>query len=199
VYSDDHGETWNAGDFVVRNGGRIRNPSETCGVELADGRVLFNSRSESHEHRRIVTISPDGATGWGEPTFDDALVEPVCLGSIIGFDAEDGGRCIVFANPGVLERTMPGGPAARGIGPGETGKPFDRKRLTVRLSEDDCRSWAASRVLEAGPSGYSDLAVLPDGTLLCLYECGIVDRMYDDRYLRLAKFPALWIRERSAQ
>ena len=75
-----------------------------------------------------------------------------------------------------------------------TGVPFDRKMLTVRLSEDDCRTWAASRVLEEGPSGYSDLAVLPDGTLLCLYECGIVKRMFDDKYLRLARFNTEWIR-----
>ena len=27
-----------------------------------------------------------------------------------------------------------------------------------------------SRTLNAGPSAYSDLAVLPDGTVLCLYE-----------------------------
>jgi sialidase-1 len=27
-----------------------------------------------------------------------------------------------------------------------------------------------SKTLDAGPSAYSDLAVLPDGTVLCLYE-----------------------------
>ena len=194
VYSDDHGETWKAGEFVVRNEERFRNPNETCAVELSDGRVLFNTRTESHTHRRLITISPNGVSGWSEPVFDDALVEPICFGSIIGYDGDSGGRNIVFANPGVLERTMEGGPGSRGIGPDETGKGFDRKFLTVRLSEDDCRTWSASRLLEDGPSGYSDLAVLPDGTLLCLYECGIIERMCDDRYLRLARFNSAWIR-----
>jgi sialidase-1 len=165
-------------------------------VELSDGSVLFNTRTESHTHRRLISISPNGATGWSDPVFDEALVEPICFGSIIGFDTPEG-RSIVFANPGVLERTMEGGPGSRGIGPDETGKPFDRKQLTVRLSDDDCKTWTASRLLEDGPSGYSDLAVLPDGTLLCLYECGIVDRMYDDRYLRLARFNTEWIRKGS--
>ena len=195
VYSDDHGETWKAGDFVVRNEERFRNPSETCAVELSDGRVLFNTRTESHVHRRLITVSPDGISGWSEPVFDHELVEPICMGSIIGFTEEDNTRRVVFSNPGVLERTMPGGPGEQGIGAHETGKPFDRKRLTVRLSEDDCRTWSASRILEDGPSGYSDLAVLRDGTLLCFYECGIVDRMYDDRYLRLARFNIDWITE----
>ena len=119
-------------------------------------------------------------------------MEPICFGSIIGYDTSSG-RSIVFANPGVLERTMEGGPGSRGIGPEETGKPFDRKNLTVRLSTDDCRTWSSARLLEDGPSGYSDLTVLADGTILCLYECGIVNRMYDDRYLRLARFSGDWI------
>lgn len=194
VYSDDHGESWNAGDFVVRNEERFRNPNETCAVQLSDGRVLFNIRTESDTHRRLISISPDGATGWSPPEFDDRLVEPICCGSIIGFDAGDARRKIVFANPDALERTMEGGPGSFGFGPELRGIPFDRKNLTVRLSEDDCRTWSASRMLEDGPSGYSDLAVLSDGTLLCLYECGIVSRMFDDKYLRLARFNTEWIR-----
>lgn len=193
VFSDDHGTTWETGDFVVRNEPRFRNPSETCMVELSDGTVLCNSRTESHSHRRLVSVSADGVTGWSEPRFDAALVEPICCGSIVGFDTPRGRR-IAFANPGVLERTLPGGPGSRGIGARETGRPFDRKRLTVRLSVDDCATWDTGRVLEHGASGYSDLTVLADGTILCLYECGTVTGMYDDRYLRLARFDEDWLR-----
>ena len=194
VYSDDHGSTWQAGDFVVRNEVRYRNPNETTAVQLSDGRVLFNIRTESDSHRRLISISPDGATDWSEAQFDDELVEPICFGSIIGLDNETGGRSILFANPGVLERNMKGGPGNYGIGPEARGKPFDRKNLTVRLSEDDCDTWTASRLLENGPSGYSDLAALADGAILCFYECGIVDRMYDDRYLCLARFNIDWVK-----
>ena len=42
----------------------------------------------------------------------------------------------------------------------------------MKLSSDDGRTWAATRSLEPGPSAYSDLAVLPDGTILCLFENG---------------------------
>ena len=48
----------------------------------------------------------------------------------------------------------------------------DRQKLAVKLSHDDGRSWAATRTREPGPSAYSDLAVLPDGTILCFYESG---------------------------
>ncbi|MGC3966856.1 MAG: sialidase family protein [Pirellulales bacterium] len=72
IYSDDHGRTWHAGDIAVPNTDEWVFPNETVVVELADGRVMLNVRSESKNHRRIVTISPDGATGWSTPKFDDA-------------------------------------------------------------------------------------------------------------------------------
>ena len=192
IYSDDSGATWHASDMIVRNEPRFRHPNETCVVQLSDGTVLFNSRTESHHHRRIVTTSPHGSGQFSEPRFDEALLEPICFGSIVSVP---GTGNILFANPGVLERTMPGGPKDRGIGPGETGRIYDRKYLTIRLSRDDCASWTVARRLEHGPSGYSDLTALPDGTVLCLYECGLVDRMFDDRYLRLARFNVEWVED----
>jgi sialidase-1 len=193
VYSDDHGATWKPGDFVFPDEYPFRNPSETVAVELSDGRILLNARTESYSHRRAVSVSSDGVAGWSTPEFDYRLVDPICMASIIGLDLPT--RAIVFANPAVLERTMKGGPGDRGVMPEELGKPFDRKHLGIRLSEDDCRNWRWSRRLEDGPSGYSDLAVLPDGTILCFYECGIVERMYDDRGLCLARFTVDWIKE----
>lgn len=188
VYSDDHGASWHAGEFVVRNTSAYRHPNESVLVQLSDGRVLCNSRSESVQHRRLVSVSEDGVSNWSEPRFDESLLEPICFGSLIATR-----HGAMFANPDVLERTMPGGPGGR-YGPDERGKIFDRKQLTVQLSRDDCETWSHKRVLEPGPSGYSDLAVLDDGTLLCLYECGVVERMFDDRYLRLARFDVDWVR-----
>ena len=51
----------------------------------------------------------------------------------------------------------------------------------------------ASRVLEPGPAGYSDLAVLPDGNILCLFERGDVDHMADVAHLTLARFDFDWL------
>ena len=48
----------------------------------------------------------------------------------------------------------------------------DRVDLTVRLSSDSGKTWPVSRLLNAGPSAYSNLAVLPDGSIACLYERG---------------------------
>lgn len=186
IYSDDHGQSWRCGDTVIRTDERFRNPSETVAVQLSDGRVLFNIRSEGKENRRLVSTSADGAQGWTEPRFDQALLEPVCMGSIIKLNAKSpqGVNYILFANPDNLENDLiaPGGHLAH-----------DRKRLTVKLSPDDCRSWSVSRVLEAGPSAYSDLAVTPNGTVLCVYENGMLDRMTDTRYITVARFDLDWV------
>lgn len=185
VYSDDHGKTWQTGDIVARTDERFLNPSETVPVELADGRVLFNIRTECDEHRRLISISPNGATDWTDPVFDDALLEPVCMAAILRLSwPEDGKSRILFSNPDNLDKSMRGAWSVA----------CDRKNVSVKLSYDECETWAVSKVLEEGPSGYSDLAVTKDNMILCLYECGLAEgRMCDDKYLMLARFNLEWV------
>ena len=189
LYSDDAGATWHTTELVARHRqvveygsgtAMIVNPSETILVELSDGRILFNIRSESAPHKRLVAVSPDGATGWSAPRFDETLLEPVCMAAITRLD--DTGS-VLFVNPDNLDHAM--------TDPVRVN--CDRKRLSARLSTNDCRSWTVSRVIEEGPAGYSDLTVLRDGTILCLYECGVVSRMVDDRHCMLARFDRGWV------
>jgi sialidase-1 len=155
-------------------------------VELNDGRILLNIRSEARARRRLTSISADGAHDWSPLRFDPALLEPVCMGSILRLEqrAPDGTPYIIFANPDNLENELI---------PGGGHLAHDRKRLTVKLSADDCRTWSASRVLEAGPSGYSDLAQAPDGSVLCIYECAMIDRMTDTASVTVARFDLAWL------
>ena len=57
IFSDDRGETWQAGDIVVRSTDATPNPSEHVLIELADGRVMDNIRTESKQHRRLISYS----------------------------------------------------------------------------------------------------------------------------------------------
>lgn len=191
IYSEDHGRTWSAGPVICRKGDRVEgcevdDPSETVAVELSDGSVMFNMRNETGVHRRLVAVSPDGVRDWRVVGFDRSLLEPICMASILRYDwpsdrAGGTGR-ILFANPDSLDHTMTPEKRFR-----------DRKRLTLKVSPDDGRTWPVSRVIENGPSGYSDLGRLADGTVLCLYECGQVERMFDDRYVMLASFDEAWL------
>lgn len=182
IYSDDGGKTWQRGDIAVPDTPPFRYPNETVAVQLSDGRVMLNARSESDAHRRIVTTSPDGATGWSAPRFDDALLEPICMGSICRADD----RHIVFANPHNLSRKD---------GKEAPGKPRDRINVSVKLSRDDGATWPVNRLLEEGFSGYSDVAATKDGTVLCFYERGATDgvTIYKTGRLTVARFGLGWL------
>jgi sialidase-1 len=184
VYSDDGGRTWRRGAIAAREDDPLTNPSEAAVVQLSDDRVLLNIRSESKPHRRAVAVSPDGAANWTKPAFDDALVEPVCMASLCRLPGEK--SRIVFANPHNLDRA--GGKAVPGQG-------RDRKNLTLKLSYDDCRTWAVSKPLDPGPSGYSDLAAGPGGAIHCLYERGEVDgkNRFAVKALTLLTFDLDWL------
>ena len=181
IYSDDGGATWERGDVVVRHPD-LKNPSETLAVELSDGSVMLNIRHESPNHRRAVTVSPDGAAGWSELRFDEALFEPICMASLLRV-----GDALVFANPDSKEPRDPENPDGN----------WKRHNMTVRLSEDEGATWPYERVIEPGVSGYSDLAAGPDGTIYLVYEDGTpTDRGTHVKYLTVASFDADRIRGR---
>jgi len=185
IYSDDSGKSWHAGDIAVPNTEAWINPNETVALELADGRVMLNVRNESKTHRRLVTISKDGATGWSTPKFDDALLEPICMAGLIRYSTEaTGGRNrILFSNPHNLERAD---------GKAEPGKNRDRKNVSVKLSYDEGKTWAVNKTVEAGWSAYSDLAVTKAGTILCFHGRGEKANFAGDR-LTLTRFNLEWL------
>ena len=159
IYSDDQGETWKAGEIAVPCTEEWINPNETAAIELNDGSVMLNVRSESKAHRRLITISKDGANGWSMPRFDDALLEPICMGGIVRYK-HDGKSLILFSNPHNLDKAK---------GKIEPGKNRDRKNVSVKISRDEGQTWPVNKLLEDGPSMYSDIAVTPSGTILCFY------------------------------
>ncbi|MDA0591422.1 MAG: FAD-dependent oxidoreductase [Planctomycetota bacterium] len=190
VYSDDHGKTWQRGEIAVPDTPKFIYPNETVVVQLADGSVMLNTRSESKAHRRLVTIGPDGATGWSHPRFDEQLLEPICMAGIVRVRRPQGDQpgVIAFSNPHNLSRAD---------GKETPGKNRDRKNVTIKLSDDEGRTWSASRTLEEGFSGYSDLTALPDGTILCFYERGSTDgkNHYRTGRLTVARVTEDWVRD----
>ena len=159
IFSDDQGKTWKAGDIAVPCNDEWINPNETVAIELNDGSVMLNVRSESKAHRRLVTVSKDGATHWSTPKFDEALLEPICMGGIVRYD-HGGQNLILFCNPHNLEKEK---------GKAEPGKNRDRKNVSVKISRDEGKTWPVNKAIEPGPSMYSDIAVTKSGTILCFY------------------------------
>jgi sialidase-1 len=179
IYSDNGGRTWQRGEIALRHGDTIVNPSETVLAELLDGRVLLNARTESHAHRRVISTSRDGTGGWSEPAFHEQLLEPVCMASLARH-----GKFLLFVNPDNLRRED---------GRETPGSNRDRRNLTIQVSGDEGKTWGWKRVIEEGFSAYSDLAVLPDGTICVLYERGAQGvNHFQPAALTLARFPLSW-------
>jgi sialidase-1 len=65
--------------------------------------------------------------------------------------------------------------------------------MTVRLSEDEGRTWPISRQIDSRPAGYSCLAVLRDGTIGLLYE---TDESNSIGTLTFARFSLNWLEEK---
>ncbi len=87
------------------------------------------------------------------------------MGSIIAHPSKPG--TLIFSNPHRIALDQNGKEI-----PGGFGK---RENLSIKLSWDDGKTWAVNKALvDSGYSAYSDLAVLQDGTVLCLYEAGTI-------------------------
>jgi len=168
IYSDDHGRTW-------RLGGVIRPAVNECqAVELIDGTLLMNMRNyDKSKTTRAVATSTDGGMTWSAVRHDPVLVEPVCQASLLRYtmQPQDDRNRLLFSNPAHAE-------------------PGQRRDMTVRMSEDEGKTWPVSRVLWSGPAAYSCLAILPGGDIACLFEAG--EKNPYERII-LARFNRDWL------
>ncbi len=166
IYSDDAGATWTAGGIVKPT---IRDCNECMAVERADGSLLLNMRNKS-ARCRAVAFSTDGGITWTEPKLIEELVDPVCQASIVRFSSGNSDRksSILFCNA-----------ASR-----------DRDHMTAKLSYDEGDSWPIAKLIHAGPSAYSDLAIAKDKTILCLFEKGL---KHPYEKLTIARFSLEWL------
>jgi len=190
VYSDDHGRTWRIGQ-----GTAIGPPIDPQGVHLSaswvpgpydwegceclaterpDGRLYLTVRNQAgYRRKKAYAVSDDGGESWGTLGLQEELPGPTCQSSIVGLPVgADGKTRIVWSGIAASDR------------------PAGRRDLTVFLSEDGAQSFAASRIVHAGPSAYSDMTALADGSVLVFYEGGTT-RPYES--IRVARFNLDWL------
>lgn len=184
IYSDNHGKTWRTRGLAIPDSTGFEGANETAAVELADGRVMLNARLPTTENRRVITVSNDGERNWSAPHYQADLQDPICMAGLLRYSTiKHGGKNrLLFSNPDNLTRADRKEIASK-----------DRKNVTVRISYDEGASWPIKRSLEPGPSGYSDLAVLPDGTILCFYEASRNGSGGAAERLVLARFNLEWL------
>ena len=194
VYSDDHGRTWQAGEVAVPDNDVTVIPNETSVIQLADGRVMFNSRNESLNYRRLITYSEDGATKWSEPFFHDAFFEPICFASMVRYSLkpDQSKNRILFCNPDSRHNPW----KALGRSTPRSAPSRRRVNLTIRMSYDEGHTWPVTKVLDPKIAGYSDLAVTPDGMIHCFYEGGsLTGSHYKNTHMSVISFNLAWLTE----
>ena len=171
IYSDDHGQTWTLGQPVAECS------DESQVVELADGRLMLNMRGDMGKGCRGVAWSSDGGQSWSPVFWDRQLPECPCQASIVRYSlAKDEGQDrLLFANPDNIGHTF-------GV--------IERTKMTVRLSNDDGKTWPVARLLHAGPSSYSSLVRLPDGDIGIVFEGGEKHRR---EWIRFMRFSLAWL------
>ena len=150
LVSDDGGESWRIGT------GARPDTTESAVVELRDGELMLNMRDNRGGSRAVMTTRDDGATWSSHPSSRGALVEPVCMASLIHVGRELGGEAdgrLLFSNPAVAAAP--------------------RRRMSIRASDDWGRTWPEARWLlldEGRSAGYSCLTMIDEDTVGVLYE-----------------------------
>lgn len=178
VYSDDNGNSWQAGEIAIPSGG------EPNIVQLASGMVMVTSRNGDTRNRRVMAVSPDGASQWTKPEYFEEILEPGCMAGLVSWPSSHPNQpnWLLYSAPYTTKRAHQ-----------------DRRDVTIYASTDDGKTWPIRKRLHSGPSAYSDLAVLPDGQILCFYEKGVEHRFGDHgrpwayRNLVVAKFDRDWL------
>jgi sialidase-1 len=168
-YSDDHGKSWKLGASADAG------TNESQVVELSDGRLMLNMRNHppKPENYRMVATSADGGRTLTAAIEDRTLIEPPAQASLISVSLPNRNRSL---------EASASSESAKGRKSADTQSHLHllfanpasakRERMTLRVSDDDGKTWPTSRVIYEGPSAYSSLAVLRDRAIGLLYERG---------------------------
>lgn len=132
---------------------------ESHNVELKDGVILQNMRDEK---TREVARSSDGGISFGPVSHDAALIDPGCNAGITRY-RQGKIDALLFTNAASTRR----------------------ENLSVKVSYDSGHTWSAGRTIHAGPSAYSTVIVLHDGSIVVLYEEGKTDSYERITFARL--------------
>ncbi len=149
VYSDDHGTTWKSGV------GAKSNTTESQLVETTPGTLMLNMRDNRGSFRSVATTTDLGKTWVEHATSYKALIDPVCMASIIKANVQTKGQkrdVLFFSN--VASSTA-------------------RVDMTVKASLDLGESWQSAHQLlidERRSFGYSALTQIDANTVGLLYE-----------------------------
>ena len=137
VYSDDNGHTWNVSERAYSGG------DEAKLMELTDGRVLISVRQSG---ARGYNHSSNGGVSWGTQGRWESMKTNACNGDILRLAATDRGD-----SRNILLHSIPNS--------------MDRRDVSIFVSYDEGATWQDPVLLFDGPSVYSSLTLLKNGSV----------------------------------
>ncbi len=166
-YTDDHGKTFKISENVP-----VWGSNESTAAQISGGRLLFNSRDQSRkEPFRIVSVSDDGGATWTTSAHDRNLPDPVNQGSLLSLGTYKKKELIAFCN---------------------ANDPDRRDNLTLRISNDDGKTWFRNIPVAKSPEGYtgSSYAAYSDIVVLNRKQIGVLFER--DNYKEIVFTPVSW-------
>lgn len=163
MYSKDRGETWKIHNYA-RN-----NTTEAQVAEVEPGVLMLNMRDNRGGSRAVYTTTDFGQTWKEHESSRTALIEPVCMASLISVKAKDnvlGKDLLIFSNPNSTSA---------------------RKDMTIKISMDGGKTWSADHQLlldEDYNWGYSCLTMIDKETIGILYESSVAHMTFQSIKLK---------------
>ncbi|KAK8835680.1 hypothetical protein M9Y10_042277 [Tritrichomonas musculus] len=168
VYSDDHGKTWTMSPYASVNDG-----DESKLVELNNGSIIMDIRTKKF---RRFSISNDEGITWNFTFSHPYLQDPGCNGEIMRYtstlDGYDKNRLL---HTNVNHSSV-------------------RQNLVIKVSYDEGNTWVHEKVICAGRSIYSSIAVsVIDGKIYVYWEKNLSNNDADGFDLVVTTLTLDWI------
>jgi Neuraminidase (sialidase) len=157
IYSKDHGKTWKI-SMLART-----NTTEAQVAEVNPGELMLNMRDNRGGSRAVATTKDMGATWTEHPSSRSALIEPVCMASLIKVAAKDNvlnKDILLFSNPNTVK---------------------GRHHITIKASLDGGLTWLPENQIlldEDEAWGYSCLTMIDNETVGIIYEGSVAQMTF---------------------
>lgn len=152
MYSKDSGKTWK-----IHNHART-NTTEAQVAEVEPGVLMLNMRDNRGGSRAVYTTTDLGETWTEHESSRTALIEPVCMASLISVKAKENvlkKDILIFSNPNSTQ---------------------SRNNITIKVSLDGGKTWSPEHqvLLDEGHGwGYSCLSMVDKEKVGILYESSV--------------------------
>lgn len=163
MYSKDRGETWHIHQHARTN------TTEAQVAEVSPGTLMLNMRDNRGGSRAVYTTTDLGKTWKEHESSRTALIEPVCMASLINVKAKDnvlGKDILIFSNPNMTNA---------------------RKNITIKISLDGGYTWSPEHqlLLDEGENwAYSCLTMVDKETIGILYESSVAHMTFQSIKLK---------------